>query len=86
MHGLFNKILGHGPVVEKCEEKVNEYVRHRLKRENEIVEALRKLGEATSMDITIMVYTVLHYFWITARVLETAVPVYWRGQDREFYI
>ncbi|VDP26368.1 unnamed protein product [Heligmosomoides polygyrus] len=53
---------GHGPVVEKCEEKVNEYVRHRLKRENEIVEALRKLGEATSMDITIMVYTVLHYF------------------------
>ncbi|VDM75327.1 unnamed protein product [Strongylus vulgaris] len=28
-----------------------------MKRENEIVEALRKLGDATSMDITVLVYT-----------------------------
>ncbi|VDL76185.1 unnamed protein product [Nippostrongylus brasiliensis] len=47
---------GHGPVVEKCMEKVDEYVAHRMKREVEIVEALRTLGEATSMDITIAVY------------------------------
>ncbi|KAK6009108.1 metallo-beta-lactamase domain protein, partial [Ostertagia ostertagi] len=32
---------GHGPVVEKCDEKVNEYVEHRMKRENEIVKALK---------------------------------------------
>ncbi|XGW34948.1 hypothetical protein V3C99_018752 [Haemonchus contortus] len=47
---------GHGPVVEKCDEKVNEYVQHRMKRENEIVKALVTLGEATSMDITVIVY------------------------------
>ncbi|KAL6722845.1 hypothetical protein Aduo_017929 [Ancylostoma duodenale] len=48
---------GHGPVVEKCDEKVDEYVEHRMKRENEIVDVLRKLREATSMDITVLVYT-----------------------------
>ncbi|KAK5973968.1 endoribonuclease LACTB2 [Trichostrongylus colubriformis] len=48
---------GHGPVVEKCDEKVDEYVQHRMKRENEILKALGTLGEATSMDITVVVYT-----------------------------
>ncbi|KAJ1352773.1 hypothetical protein KIN20_009198 [Parelaphostrongylus tenuis] len=48
---------GHGPVVEKCDEKVNEYAAHRLKREEEIVDALQQLGEATSMDVTVAVYS-----------------------------
>ncbi|KAK6766395.1 hypothetical protein RB195_025979 [Necator americanus] len=47
---------GHGPVVEKCDEKVDEYVKHRMIRENQIVEALISLGEASSMDITVLVY------------------------------
>ncbi|KAE9414138.1 hypothetical protein Angca_010012 [Angiostrongylus cantonensis] len=48
---------GHGPVVEKCDEKVDEYVAHRMKREEEIVAALQQLDEATSMDITVAVYS-----------------------------
>ncbi|KJH43944.1 metallo-beta-lactamase domain protein [Dictyocaulus viviparus] len=48
---------GHGPVVEKCEQKVDEYIQHRMKRENQIIETLQKLGEATSMDITVAVYS-----------------------------
>ncbi|KHJ99686.1 metallo-beta-lactamase domain protein [Oesophagostomum dentatum] len=52
---------GHGPVVEKCDEKVDEYVKHRMQRENQIVDALRSLGEATSMDLTVLVYKVVAF-------------------------
>lgn len=47
---------GHGPVVEQCEDKVNEYIGHRMKREEEILAVLRERNEVSSMDITNVVY------------------------------
>ncbi|CAI5442079.1 unnamed protein product [Caenorhabditis angaria] len=47
---------GHGPVIEKVDEKVDEYIEHRMKREREILEVLKKNEEISSMDITNQVY------------------------------
>ncbi|CAI4224931.1 unnamed protein product [Auanema sp. JU1783] len=47
---------GHGPVIEKTEEKVDEYIGHRVKRENEILNVLTEQKQMTSMDITNTVY------------------------------
>lgn len=47
---------GHGPVIENPTKKITEYINHRNQRENEILEALKKTGSATTMDITNAVY------------------------------
>jgi hypothetical protein len=47
---------GHGPIVDKGIEKINEYIEHRNKREQEIYNALTKLGKGTVSDIVEVVY------------------------------
>ena len=46
---------GHGPLVGKPEEKIKEYIEHRLMREQQVLEALRH-GRNTVGDITEMIY------------------------------
>lgn len=46
---------GHGPLVGKPEEKIKEYIKHRLMREQQVVDALRH-GRNTIGDITEMIY------------------------------
>lgn len=48
---------GHGPVIQKVVEKVDEYIEHRMKREREIVAVLKNHEEITSMDVTNQVYS-----------------------------
>lgn len=50
-------ILGHGKVIENPQAKISEYIEHRNKREDQIVEALKKLKQASSMDLTNAIYT-----------------------------
>lgn len=50
-------ILGHGKVIENPQAKISEYIEHRTKREDQIVEALKKLKQASSMDLTNAIYT-----------------------------
>lgn len=47
---------GHGPVIDKVVEKVDEYIEHRMKREREIIKVLKEHEEITSMDVTNQVY------------------------------
>ncbi|CAD5233373.1 unnamed protein product [Bursaphelenchus xylophilus] len=47
---------GHGKVIEDPKGKITEYVQHRMLRENQILEALKKAGNATNMDLTNAVY------------------------------
>jgi endoribonuclease LACTB2 len=46
---------GHGPLVGKPETKIREYLRHRMMREKQVVDALRK-GLNTIGDITQSIY------------------------------
>ena len=46
---------GHGPLVGKPEAKIKEYIQHRIMREQQVIEALRK-GQNTIGDITQMIY------------------------------
>jgi glyoxylase-like metal-dependent hydrolase (beta-lactamase superfamily II) len=46
---------GHGPLVGKPEAKIREYLRHRMMRENQVLDAMRK-GRNTIGDITQMIY------------------------------
>lgn len=46
---------GHGPMVGKPEAKIKEYIEHRLQRERQVVDALRK-GRETIGAITEMIY------------------------------
>uniref|UniRef100_A0A1I7UP75 Beta-lactamase-like protein 2 homolog n=2 Tax=Caenorhabditis tropicalis TaxID=1561998 RepID=A0A1I7UP75_9PELO len=48
---------GHGPVIDKVVDKVDEYIEHRMKREREIVKVLKEHEEITSMDVTNQVYS-----------------------------
>ncbi|CAI2324277.1 unnamed protein product [Caenorhabditis sp. 36 PRJEB53466] len=48
---------GHGPVIDKVDAKVEEYIEHRMKREREIVAVLRAHEEVTSMEVTNTVYS-----------------------------
>ncbi|CAJ0581258.1 unnamed protein product, partial [Mesorhabditis spiculigera] len=48
---------GHGPVVNEARKKVEEYIFHRSKRENDIVEFMTGAGRVTSMDIVNTVYS-----------------------------
>lgn len=48
---------GHGKVVENPVEKITEYIEHRNKREQQIIEALKKVKHATEMDLTNTIYT-----------------------------
>jgi glyoxylase-like metal-dependent hydrolase (beta-lactamase superfamily II) len=51
-----NLILpGHGPMVGKAEAKIREYIEHRLMREKQVLDALRK-GRQTIGAITEMIY------------------------------
>ncbi|CAD5230905.1 unnamed protein product [Bursaphelenchus okinawaensis] len=47
---------GHGKVVDDPNAKITEYVGHRMLRENQILEALKKVKDATPMDLTNSVY------------------------------
>ncbi|GMT32034.1 hypothetical protein PFISCL1PPCAC_23331, partial [Pristionchus fissidentatus] len=47
---------GHGPVVEKTEEKVDEYIKHRVVRENEIMKYFDDVREASTMDVCNFIY------------------------------
>ena len=42
---------GHGPVVIKPDEKITEYIKHRLERENQIVNCI-KSGPSTGITIS----------------------------------
>ncbi len=46
---------GHGPLIGKPEEKIREYIRHRIEREQQILAALHN-GRNTTGDITQMIY------------------------------
>lgn len=46
---------GHGPLVGKPEAKIKEYLRHRIMREKQVIDALRT-GRNTIGDITQMIY------------------------------
>lgn len=46
---------GHGPLVGKPEEKIKEYINHRMMREKQVLDALRK-GRSSIGDITEMIY------------------------------
>jgi len=46
---------GHGPLVGKPEAKIKEYIEHRIMREKQVLDALRK-GRQTIGDITEMIY------------------------------
>lgn len=46
---------GHGPAVGKPEAKIKEYIEHRLQRERQVVDALRK-GRETIGTVTEMIY------------------------------
>jgi glyoxylase-like metal-dependent hydrolase (beta-lactamase superfamily II) len=46
---------GHGPLIGKAEEKIREYIKHRLEREQQVLAALRK-GRNTIGDITETIY------------------------------
>jgi glyoxylase-like metal-dependent hydrolase (beta-lactamase superfamily II) len=46
---------GHGPLIGKAEEKIREYIKHRLEREQQVLAALRK-GRNTIGDITEAIY------------------------------
>jgi len=46
---------GHGPLIGKPEEKIREYIKHRMEREQQIIHALRS-GRNTIGDITQMIY------------------------------
>jgi glyoxylase-like metal-dependent hydrolase (beta-lactamase superfamily II) len=46
---------GHGPMIAKPEAKIREYIEHRLMREQQVMDALRK-GRETIGDITEMIY------------------------------
>ncbi len=46
---------GHGPLVGKPEAKIREYIQHRMEREKQVLDALRK-GRRTIGDITEMIY------------------------------
>ncbi|KAI6204618.1 hypothetical protein M3Y94_00696700 [Aphelenchoides besseyi] len=48
---------GHGKVIENPHQKITEYIAHRLKREEQIVEALERMKRATPMDLTNQIYT-----------------------------
>ncbi|KAI6231526.1 Beta-lactamase-like protein 2 [Aphelenchoides besseyi] len=47
----------HGKVIENPHQKITEYIAHRLKREEQIVEALERMKRATPMDFTNQIYT-----------------------------
>ena len=46
---------GHGPLVGKPEEKIREYLRHRMMREEQVIDAMRN-GRNTVGDITQLIY------------------------------
>jgi glyoxylase-like metal-dependent hydrolase (beta-lactamase superfamily II) len=46
---------GHGPLVGKPEAKIREYLRHRMMREQQVIEAIRN-GRNTIGDITQSIY------------------------------
>ena len=46
---------GHGPLIGKAEPKIREYIEHRIMREKQVIEALRK-GRNTIGDITESIY------------------------------
>jgi glyoxylase-like metal-dependent hydrolase (beta-lactamase superfamily II) len=46
---------GHGPLVGKPEAKIKEYIQHRLMREQQVIDALRK-DRNTISDITALIY------------------------------
>ena len=46
---------GHGPLVGKPEEKIREYLRHRMMREKQVIDAMRN-GRNTVGDITQLIY------------------------------
>lgn len=48
---------GHGPLVEKPREYIEEYIRHRNEREQQILAVLAEGGEMTSWDIMMRIYT-----------------------------
>lgn len=55
----FSRIYpGHGPVIENGSSKIEEYIAHRNKRENQILKVMEDLTIASSMQITNIVYKV----------------------------
>lgn len=49
-------ILGHGPVINNPQSKIEEYIKHRMQRENDILSALSETYVMTSMDVTNAIY------------------------------
>lgn len=47
-------------MIENSEERLSEYISHRLKREEEIIEVLKTLKTCTPMTITSTIYKVLY--------------------------
>jgi ribonuclease/clavin/mitogillin len=48
---------GHGPLIEDPREYIDEYIRHRNEREQQILAVLSEGGEMTSWDIMLKIYT-----------------------------
>ncbi|MCA9562472.1 MAG: MBL fold metallo-hydrolase, partial [Myxococcales bacterium] len=47
----------HGPTVEEGVALLDEYIAHRLEREEQIVRELRALGEGTAIELVARIYT-----------------------------
>ena len=47
---------GHGPVITRVHEQIEMYIRHRLEREEQIVQVLRDKGAATVMALVAVIY------------------------------
>ncbi len=48
---------GHGPLIEKPAEYIDDYILHRNQREQQIVSTLKEGGDMTSWDIMMKIYT-----------------------------
>ncbi|KAI8360854.1 beta-lactamase-like protein [Choanephora cucurbitarum] len=47
---------GHGPVIEQGQEKIRDYIHHRLERERQIVELMKTADNWTAMDLVRVLY------------------------------
>jgi glyoxylase-like metal-dependent hydrolase (beta-lactamase superfamily II) len=60
---------GHGAEIDDASAAITEYINHRLERERQIVEAVRK-GAATAVDIVRVVYTEIDDSLVPAAVFQ----------------
>ncbi|VDN27177.1 unnamed protein product [Gongylonema pulchrum] len=56
---------GHGPIIEQGSAKIEEYIAHRQRREDQILKVIETLTRATSMQITNLVYKVCRFLHLS---------------------